>query len=740
MLHQIGVGALGPVFRTYEPTRDRLVAVKVFRLDITPEQSASLADVLTRATEAALFHPSIVEPIAAGIEGTLAYRAEEYVAAESLDVAMRHYAPAGLDKVLPFITQLAGAIDFARAAGVGHGALHPRDIFVTPEEARATGFGVVDALERVGLRAPVRRPYSAPERVAAQAWGTPADVFSLGAIAFELLTGRRPSGLGDQIGALTGAPIGAHADRIHRVLARAMDADPATRHPSALALAGALEAASRGEVTSAALSMAAAVPATPPAPVPEAETPEILAETPETVSEPLEVEPERPEIEVGVPTVAATVVPVADPVGIDADDIEGERDEDEAHWQLTTEEARASEASAPPEDDAELFSDEALAAASDSLAMNAADQALSQPSEPTAPPEFADESRERELLAAEPPPPVRKPDPDRVIAPASVTSIGSRRETQSRPVVHPVPPPRERIPVDEPSIAADLSLFESHTPPPERTGTAMLPIAIASILCLGVGFGGGYFVRDRQANSAAIAQEATARPPATDAATQGTSGAPQGRGKEWSEQAVSQPPAKPPAQAPAVPAESPAARSSASARPSVPPPAAPRSGKIVVRSKPSGASVSINGKWRGRTPYVMDNVGFGKYAVRVTLQGYDVERESVSLTAADASKSLSYDLKKQPAAVAQAPKKTAPAGTATTGILPGTIFVDSNPRGARVFLDGKPMGATPLRIPEVPIGSHVVRLELPDHRAWTGATTVVSGKDQRVTGSLEPLR
>ena len=71
---------------------------------------------------------------------------------------MRHYAPAPLDKALPFITQLAGAIDFARAAGVGHGALHPRDIFVTPDEARATGFGVVEALERVGLRAPVRRP------------------------------------------------------------------------------------------------------------------------------------------------------------------------------------------------------------------------------------------------------------------------------------------------------------------------------------------------------------------------------------------------------------------------------------------------------------------------------------------------------------------------------------------------------------------------------------------------------
>src|SRR3982750_1082451 len=196
VLHQIGIGALGPVFRPYEPTRDRLVAVKVFRLDIVPEQAQQLAEALTTATQASLFHPSIVEPMAAGVEGTLAYRAEEYVAAESLDVAMRHYAPASIDKALPFITQLAGAIDFARAAGVGHGGLHPRDVFVTPDEARATGFGVIRALGggAVGVRAPGRRPYTAPERIDGAPWGIAADVFSLAAIAFELLTGRRPAG------------------------------------------------------------------------------------------------------------------------------------------------------------------------------------------------------------------------------------------------------------------------------------------------------------------------------------------------------------------------------------------------------------------------------------------------------------------------------------------------------------------------------------------------------------------
>ena len=237
-----------PFSAPMSPTRDRLVAVKVFRLDIMPEQ----AQVARGRADAAPPRPgSSIPPSSSpsrpASKARVAYRAEEYVAAESLDVAMRHYAPASIDKALPFITQLAGAIDFARAAGVGHGGLHPRDIFVTPDEARATGFGVVEALERVGIRAPVRRPYSPPERIDGSRGATPADVFSLAAITFELLTGRRPAGTGAEIGALAAGSCRTAAPALHAVLARAMDDDPARRYPTALAFAAALEAAAHGE-------------------------------------------------------------------------------------------------------------------------------------------------------------------------------------------------------------------------------------------------------------------------------------------------------------------------------------------------------------------------------------------------------------------------------------------------------------------------------------------------------------
>jgi hypothetical protein len=73
-------------------------------------------------------------------------------------------------------------------------------------------------------------------------------------------------------------------------------------------------------------------------------------------------------------------------------------------------------------------------------------------------------------------------------------------------------------------------------------------------------------------------------------------------------------------------------------------------------------------------------------------------------------------------------------------VFTGSIYIDSRPRGARVLVDGKPVGTTPMRLPEVSIGSHVVRLELEDHSAWTVSTRVAAGQEARVTGSLERIR
>jgi hypothetical protein len=717
VLHQIGVGALGPVFRTYEPERDRLVAVKAFRLDITPEQAQSLADELSRAAEAGLFHPSIVEPIAAGVEGSVAYHAEEYVAAESLDVAMRHYAPAPPETVLPFITQLAGAIDFARAAGVGHGALHPRDVFMTPDEARATGFGVVEALERVGLRAPIRRPYSPPERIAGAAWSTEADIFSLAAITYELLTGRRPAGLGAEIGPMAGV------EQLHDVLARAMDEDPSRRYPTALSFASALESAVHGrseplrssDLTrqvehspAGPLAGAAAVAASVP-PGPSARPDPELAAADDVL---------RQEIE---------------------DDIAGERDDDEAYHRVTQDELELVAAGAPAvEHEAELGMDEdseveaeADRYAGDDFLLDAAGAASVPDSSglasfsPAADGVDARALEDDELIGDEAPTHLFQPE-DRLHEPAAPQEPAATAQAHHEPRAHVFQAPA-------PSLGGFASPLD-HTLPAEPR--SIWPLALTLVLGLLLGFIGGY-------------------------AVWGRAGSPDAR--EWSEQAVAgAPPAAAPGDArPGGPGgtsgkvTAPAAGPAGGA-PAAPPPdaasgaePAPRAttGTLVVRSTPNGAGVTVNGRWRGRTPLTLEKLPFARYDVRVVQPGYTTASEAITLSATDPARSVSLRLAQasRPAPAARAPSSGRPAPS-TRPATPdgpekytGAIYVDSRPRGARVFIDGKPVGATPLSLPEVPIGSHVVRLELPDHRIWSTTARVTAGQQARVTGSLERI-
>ena len=665
--------------------------MKVFRLDITPEQARALADELSRAADAGLFHPSIVEPIAGGVEGTVAYRAEEYVAAESLDVAMRHYAPAPLDKALPFLTQLAGALDFARAAGVGHGALHPRDIFVTPDEARATGFGVVEALERVGLRAPVRRPYSSPERIAGDAWGAPADVFSLAAIAYELLTARRPAGTGEHIGPMgsDGTTVGG---QLHAVLARAMADDPARRYPGALAFVSALEAASRGELEpggapepAAAAPLAAAAPAAAP---PVAAAPLAAAMPP-------------------------TAEPPTAPEAIEDDDIDVERDEDAAHHELIRAEQEREALEEPPSlFDEEAEADRFMAAAVAEIGHD----------------DFEEDQQRRDI------------DSIRAAEEAAEVEEDAGSESYGEPVNAPVTAPSRGKRTPQPPGL--LSVSAQGDEPVSRDGPRILPFAVTLIVGLLLGFAAGYGVASRDASDPAAAAPTPAAP-----APQSTAG------KEFSEQVVS-PGSPPTAGAPDVrtsprPAPSepsgaaPPAQPDITPRDTAPPPAArppaATTGRLLVRSTPSRAGVTVNGRWRGRTPLTLEQLPFANYTVRIVQPGYSVARENVALSPARPTRTLTFELQRSsaPAATRTTPRAAPPTDAAR---FTGSLYVDSRPRGARVLLDGRLIGTTPLSFPEVSAGSHVVRLELADHRPVSVSTRISAGRQERVTLSLERIQ
>jgi hypothetical protein len=78
-----------------------------------------------------------------------------------------------------------------------------------------------------------------------------------------------------------------------------------------------------------------------------------------------------------------------------------------------------------------------------------------------------------------------------------------------------------------------------------------------------------------------------------------------------------------------------------------------------------------------------------------------------------------------------------PAPSGTAGPLVGRLNVDSRPAGARVFLDGKLIGATPIAVASVSAGEHGIRLELEGYQGWVSTIRITANDQNRVTASLD---
>jgi eukaryotic-like serine/threonine-protein kinase len=234
VLQRIATGTQGPVFHAYDEQRDRHVAAKLFTLGLPPDRNRQLIAAFEELITADLVHPGIAIPVATGLAGPSVYLAHEFVDAEAFDAIVRQYGPAPPDAALRVATQIAGALDFAAAVNIIHGAMHPADVLILSDETRLTGLGVARALEQLGIVTPVRRPYSAPERARGAAWDRRADVYTLAVLLWELLCGRplTPSA-GEPSASLPDIP-GIDSAKLREALARALADNPDDRFPTAL--------------------------------------------------------------------------------------------------------------------------------------------------------------------------------------------------------------------------------------------------------------------------------------------------------------------------------------------------------------------------------------------------------------------------------------------------------------------------------------------------------------------------
>ena len=663
------------MFRAYDASRERLVAVKLFKFDLPPERGHQLVAEFERLIAAELTHPAIAAPLATGISGVSAYLVQDYVAADSLDLAVREYGPAPAANALRVAAQLAGALDFAAAVHVMHGALHPRDVLLSSDDTRLTGLGVARALERIGVVAPVRRPYTAPERISGTDWDRRADVFSLAALMHELIWGRRVSGVGAKAASQLTEVEGADLAALQSVFARALAEQPERRYDTALEFAEALRLACP-DVTI----------APEPAPAPKRRV--TREEEPRLPLEPLALGEEPRELRQDLPMepTAETIVPPAvTPPTVDSGELRRSSSTHDQH---------------EPREDGRRADREAVP-------FTAADLNIAP----------------------------RDADADIVYQPAP----GLRDEPAAFEL--PAPAPAAVLPASDHDPLSAL----------EVTRTAVWPLVLALGVGIAIGFAGGFFAGSQERPS-----------PQTVAA-------PASPGREFTENAVptagAAPNAEPGTQKPEPKAQNSelttenselktqnserktpntevktpnAEPRTANAEPRTtnvaPSTVAVAEGRLLVRSRPEGARVTVDGRDHGVTPATIRDLPRGAHRVRIAHEGYAPEERRVTITTARPAQSLMVALGRTAAA---APAPGAQPAPAAAGRYSGALAVDSRPAGAKVFVDGKLVGTTPMAIPSVAAGSHVVRLEHDGYRRWSSSVRVVASEQNRVTASLE---
>ena len=194
---ELGRGAMGVVYKAFDRVIGRTVALKTIPLEVEESERAGLVQRLKKEaqTAGALDHPGIVTVFDAGDEAGVFYFTMQYVDGRPLsDLRARRELPP-LEKIYDICEQMLSAMGTAHAAGVIHRDLKPSNMMLTPKgQVKIMDFGIAkfgdSGLTKAGMVLGTPS-YLAPEQAAGRRIDHRADIFSLGAIAYEMFTGER---------------------------------------------------------------------------------------------------------------------------------------------------------------------------------------------------------------------------------------------------------------------------------------------------------------------------------------------------------------------------------------------------------------------------------------------------------------------------------------------------------------------------------------------------------------------
>lgn len=210
LLEQLGSGGMAEVFRARDLMLDRYVALKILRQDFSDSKDFQIHFRQEARAAANLSHPNIVVVHDFGFTDNLLFIVMEYIPGKDLKNLIRQRGRFSIDDGIPLMIQACAGIGYAHRAGLVHCDIKPHNMLVSQDgRLKVTDFGIARALATItpGERTDVvwgSPLYFSPEQAQGEAPSPASDVYSLGIVLYELLSGTPPftAGTADELARL----------------------------------------------------------------------------------------------------------------------------------------------------------------------------------------------------------------------------------------------------------------------------------------------------------------------------------------------------------------------------------------------------------------------------------------------------------------------------------------------------------------------------------------------------------